>query len=129
MNSPGTSPRPPQRIAEIDEDACIGCALCIKACPVDAIVGAHAFTHTVIERECIGCELCVAPCPVDCIAMVAARASRKVRERVRSTRERRRRRESRLSAHAQRYAAATQARRERLKAIIRRKSAPGERRE
>jgi len=56
-------------VAVIDEPACIGCYHCRNACPVDAIVGAHHFMHTVIESECTGCELCVAPCPVDCITM------------------------------------------------------------
>ena len=56
-------------VAVIDEAACIGCFHCRNACPVDAIVGAHQFMHTVIESECTGCELCVAPCPVDCITM------------------------------------------------------------
>jgi electron transport complex protein RnfB len=56
-------------VALIDESACIGCYHCRNACPVDAIVGAHQFMHTVIESECTGCELCVAPCPVDCITM------------------------------------------------------------
>jgi len=56
-------------VAVIDEAACIGCYHCRNACPVDAIVGAHHFMHTVIESECTGCELCVAPCPVDCITM------------------------------------------------------------
>ena len=56
-------------VAVIDEPACIGCYHCRNACPVDAIVGAHQFMHTVIESECTGCELCVAPCPVDCITM------------------------------------------------------------
>ena len=56
-------------VAVIDEPACIGCYHCRTACPVDAIVGAHHFIHTVIEDECTGCELCVAPCPVDCITM------------------------------------------------------------
>ena len=56
-------------VAVIDEAACIGCYLCVEACPVDAIVGAHQFMHTIIERECTGCELCIPPCPVDCIAM------------------------------------------------------------
>ncbi|MCG8369412.1 MAG: electron transport complex subunit RsxB [Proteobacteria bacterium] len=56
-------------VAVIDEAACIGCCHCRNACPVDAIVGAHQFMHTVIEDECTGCELCVAPCPVDCIVM------------------------------------------------------------
>ncbi len=57
-------------VAVIDEARCIGCTLCIQACPVDAILGAQRQMHTVIESECTGCELCVAPCPVDCIDMV-----------------------------------------------------------
>ena len=57
------------RVAFIREAECIGCTLCIAACPVDAIVGARGFTHTVIERECTGCDLCLPPCPVDCIDM------------------------------------------------------------
>ena len=56
-------------VAVIDEPTCIGCFHCRNACPVDAIVGAHQFMHTVIASECTGCELCVAPCPVDCITM------------------------------------------------------------
>ena len=59
-------------VAVIDEKLCIGCALCIKACPVDAILGAAKLMHTVIAHECTGCELCIAPCPVDCIAMIPA---------------------------------------------------------
>ena len=55
--------------AFIDEDICIGCVLCIKACPVDAILGATKLMHTVIQSECTGCELCVPVCPVDCIEM------------------------------------------------------------
>jgi electron transport complex protein RnfB len=54
----------------IDESACIGCTLCIQACPVDAIVGAAKQMHTVIPELCTGCDLCVPPCPVDCIAML-----------------------------------------------------------
>ncbi|MBZ0070626.1 MAG: electron transport complex subunit RsxB [Thiohalobacteraceae bacterium] len=57
-------------VAVIDEQLCIGCTLCIQACPVDAILGAAKHMHTVIEKECTGCELCVEPCPVDCIHMV-----------------------------------------------------------
>ena len=60
-------------VAVIDESRCIGCALCIDACPVDAIVGAAQLMHTVVEPWCIGCMLCVPPCPVDCIEPVPAR--------------------------------------------------------
>jgi electron transport complex protein RnfB len=59
-------------VALIDESRCIGCTLCIDACPVDAIVGAAQLMHTVVEPWCIGCKLCVPPCPMDCIAMVPA---------------------------------------------------------
>ncbi|MBT8423079.1 MAG: electron transport complex subunit RsxB [Gammaproteobacteria bacterium] len=67
----------PASVAVIDEDACIGCALCIAACPVDAIVGAHRYTHTVIRSECTGCKLCLPPCPVDCIRIEPLRMPRK----------------------------------------------------
>lgn len=60
----------PKAIALIDEQDCIGCTLCIVACPVDAIVGASRQMHTILAAECTGCELCLAPCPVDCIKMI-----------------------------------------------------------
>ncbi len=57
-------------VVVIDEEVCIGCTLCIQACPVDAILGAAKQMHTVIEKECTGCDLCIAPCPVECIHIV-----------------------------------------------------------
>ena len=60
----------PKQVAVIDENICIGCVMCIKACPTDAIIGAAKVMHTVIERDCTGCELCLEPCPVDCIDMI-----------------------------------------------------------
>lgn len=70
----GQAPKLPEQthqhqIAWIDEKACIGCTACIRACPVDAILGATKQMHTVISDECTGCNLCLAPCPVDCIHM------------------------------------------------------------
>jgi electron transport complex protein RnfB len=59
----------PRMVAIIDEQTCIGCTLCIQACPVDAILGAAKHMHTVIAEECTGCELCLPPCPVECIRM------------------------------------------------------------
>ena len=103
----------PHRVALIDEARCIGCTLCIQACPVDAIVGAQKLMHTVVTELCSGCDLCLAPCPVDCIAMVPAtdgdavwdaaraNAARERFERRRSRQERERsERAERLAARA-----------------------------
>ena len=65
----------PRSVAVIDEAACIGCTLCIQACPVDAIVGAAKQMHSVITALCTGCDLCLPPCPVDCISMVPVAAN------------------------------------------------------
>jgi len=62
-------------VALIDEARCIGCARCLDACPVDAIVGAAGFMHTVVAELCTGCDLCLPPCPVDCIDVVPASAA------------------------------------------------------
>ncbi len=84
----------PLAVALVDEARCIGCTICIQACPLDAIVGAPRRMHAVIESLCSGCELCVAPCPVDCIAMRPAgrawdgsdAAAARARHRARDTR-------------------------------------------
>ncbi|MBP6582410.1 MAG: electron transport complex subunit RsxB [Chromatiaceae bacterium] len=63
-------PEKPKAVAVIDEQECIGCTLCIQACPVDAIMGAAKQLHVIIASECTGCELCLKPCPVECIHMI-----------------------------------------------------------
>jgi electron transport complex protein RnfB len=68
----------PTAVADIDESRCIGCALCLPACPVDAIVGAAGYMHTVIADQCSGCELCIPVCPVDCIAMIGGKRPARV---------------------------------------------------
>src|SRR5688572_13860460 len=73
--NPVHGPAAPRSVALIDEPACIGCMLCIQACPTDAIVGAARRMHTVLLSECTGCELCLAPCPVDCIRIVPLAAA------------------------------------------------------
>ena len=67
--NPANGTETPRTAAVIDESRCIGCMLCINACPTDAIVGAAKQMHTVLTRYCTGCELCLPPCPVDCIDM------------------------------------------------------------
>jgi len=68
--NPENGEEKPKTVVVIDEHYCIGCTLCMQACPVDAIVGAKKLMHTVIASECTGCNLCLPPCPVDCIDVV-----------------------------------------------------------
>ncbi len=95
--NPANGVEAPPSVAWIDESRCIGCARCLAPCPVDAIVGAAKYLHTVIADRCTGCELCLPPCPVDCIEMRPAPGSARTpadlnRERYRERTERQRRR-------------------------------------
>jgi Na+-translocating ferredoxin:NAD+ oxidoreductase subunit B len=74
--NPANGLEAPRQLAVIDEAWCIGCTLCIKACPVDCIVGAPKQMHTVIDAQCTGCELCLPACPVDCISLAPQTAER-----------------------------------------------------
>ena len=67
LNAENGTEKEQKTVVYIDEQVCIGCTLCIQACPVDAILGAAKQMHTVISSECTGCDLCIPPCPVDCI--------------------------------------------------------------
>lgn len=97
----------PRQIAVIIEEDCIGCTLCIKACPVDAIIGANKMMHTVIADECSGCDLCVPACPVDCIQMID--------DPLPWTEERKHKARNRFDAHKDRREAERLEREERLR--------------
>ncbi len=73
--NPDNGQERPRPVAFIDPKACIGCTLCIQACPVDAIVGASKQMHVVLKDWCTGCDLCIPPCPVDCITMIPVTGS------------------------------------------------------
>ena len=83
LNTTYGHPKPPA-IAVIDESQCIGCTFCLRACPVDAIIGAAKHIHTVLTELCTGCERCIAPCPMDCISMVSVPgpATPEIRQRI-----------------------------------------------
>ena len=102
----------PPKVAVIEESLCIGCTLCIKACPVDAIAGATKLMHTVIAAECTGCGLCIPPCPVDCIAMVGALRGPRSSEEVEHARGRYLARGARLEREKKEHVARRQPRRD-----------------
>jgi H+/Na+-translocating ferredoxin:NAD+ oxidoreductase subunit B len=95
-------------IARVDEARCIGCTLCLEACPVDAIIGAPKRMHAVLAALCTGCGLCVPPCPVDCVAMVPAGRSWSAADAV-DARARYARHRARIAASSQRRAPAAAA--------------------
>ncbi len=108
------APTEPPEVAVIDESICIGCTKCIQACPVDAILGAAKFMHTVIARECTGCKLCIEPCPVDCIDLVPSPDPTPLRERAEQFRARYEARKVRLQRDAEDRAARRAEKRQRL---------------
>jgi electron transport complex protein RnfB len=110
--NPANGVERPRLVAIIDEARCIGCTLCIQACPVDAIVGAAKLMHTVVTELCSGCDLCVPPCPVDCIEMFPATGDDAIwgAARADAARERFERRQARLERETKENAARLAAR-------------------
>lgn len=110
--NPANGTEGPALVAQIDEEACIGCIKCLAPCPVDAIIGARRQMHTVVLALCNGCELCIAPCPVDCISMVprAALAEAPPAPGMQENRERYAAHGARLAGRAARQAALLHAR-------------------
>lgn len=105
LNTAYGYPKPPT-VAVIDETQCIGCTFCLRACPVDAIIGAARYMHTVLTELCTGCERCIAPCPMDCISMVPVSkpATPEIRQqKADDARERYQRRQLRLTRDQQKH--------------------------
>jgi len=113
----------PKAVAFIVEQDCIGCVKCIAACPVDAIVGANKFIHTVISAECTGCELCIAPCPVECIVMQTLVEQPTSEQKHAQSALAKRRYEARLSRKAEELADQAERARQKKAAFLKSKSA------
>jgi electron transport complex protein RnfB len=130
----GVTPKPlnskfgqhkPKSVAFIIEEDCIGCTKCIAACPVDAILGAAKFMHTVIASECTGCELCVAPCPVDCIIMQSASSNNTEGNRAQKSAQAKRRYEARCLRKEKQEAEKAERAKKKKEALLKLKSANG----
>lgn len=130
----GVAPKPlnpkfgrhkPKSVAFVIEEDCIGCTKCIAACPVDAILGAAKFMHTVIASECTGCELCVAPCPVDCIIMQPAPPSNIEGSRAQKSAQAKRRYEARCLRKEKEEAEKAERAKKKKAALLKLKSASG----
>lgn len=115
----------PKSVAFIIEEDCIGCTKCIAACPVDAILGAAKFMHTVIASECTGCELCVAPCPVDCIIMQPAPPNNTDGSRAQKSAQAKRRYEARCLRKEKQEAEKAERAKKKKAALLKLKSASG----
>lgn len=130
----GVTPKPlntkfgqhkPKSVAFIIEEDCIGCTKCIAACPVDAILGAAKFMHTVIASECTGCELCVSPCPVDCIIMQPALLNSIEENRAQKSAQAKRRYEARCLRKEKEEAEKAERAKKKKAALLKLKSASG----
>jgi len=57
----------------IKDYKCKACMLCLKSCPVDAIIGAKWQVHEIDQTKCIKCGTCMSVCPprfsaVECVS-------------------------------------------------------------